>query len=120
MKFLIDNALSPLLSNLLLTAGHDSVHVRDRNLQHADDETIFDAAVAEHRIVISADTDFGTLTSFSGPKRISVILFRHPSPRRADQQAQLLLSNLSSFEEDLIHGAIVVLRQDRIRVRRLI
>lgn len=87
MKFLIDNALSPALSNLLSAAGHDSVHVRDRQLQHADDEKIFEAAVAEERIVISADTDFGTLSSFSGSKRVSVILFRHPSPRRPEQQA---------------------------------
>jgi predicted nuclease of predicted toxin-antitoxin system len=119
MKFLIDNALSPALSNLLSAAGHDSVHVRDRQLQHADDEKIFEAAVAEERIVISADTDFGTLSSFSGSKRVSVILFRHPSPRRPEQQARLLLSNLPAFEDELGQGAIVVLRQDRIRVRRL-
>jgi predicted nuclease of predicted toxin-antitoxin system len=61
MKFLIDNALSPVLATLLQKAGHDAVHVRSIGLQHADDEVIFDRAAAESRIVVSADADFGAL-----------------------------------------------------------
>ena len=58
MKFLIDNALSPALSALLQQAGHAAIHVRELGLQHAADEVIFERAAAEHRIVVSADTDF--------------------------------------------------------------
>jgi predicted nuclease of predicted toxin-antitoxin system len=50
MKFLIDNALSPELAKLLEAATHDAVHVRDRNLEKANDEEIFEAAAAEGRI----------------------------------------------------------------------
>jgi predicted nuclease of predicted toxin-antitoxin system len=119
MKFLIDNALSPELAKLLEAATHDAVHVRDRNLEKASDEEIFEAASAEYRIIVSADTDFGTILTFRRQRLPSVIIFRHPSPRRPEMQAQLLLENLASFSEDLTQGAIVVLRQDRIRVRRL-
>ncbi|HMC31393.1 MAG TPA: DUF5615 family PIN-like protein [Candidatus Angelobacter sp.] len=119
MKFLIDNALSPELAKFLQQANHDAVHVRERNLHRADDEVIFEAAAAENRVIVSADTDFGTILALRKQLLPSVILFRHPTPRRPDQQARLLLANLPSFSEDLVQGAIVVLRQDRIRVRRL-
>ena len=61
MKFLVDNALSRRVAEQLSGAGHDAVHVGDYGLQAAADETIFDRAADEERIVVSADTDFGTL-----------------------------------------------------------
>jgi hypothetical protein len=65
MKFLVDNALSPALAALLQQAGHDAIHVRSMGLQHADDDVIFDRAAVEHRIVMSADADFGTLLALA-------------------------------------------------------
>lgn len=61
MTFLVDNALPPRLAVLLRAAGHQARHVRDIGLQHADDDTIFDRAVADHSVLISADTDFATI-----------------------------------------------------------
>lgn len=119
MKFLVDNALSPQFAALLQAAGHNAVHVRDRDLQRAEDVLIADTAAAEDRVLISADTDFGAILSLGERKRPSVILFRHPTPRRPQAQAELLLSNLERFADDLETGAVVVLRQDRIRIRRL-
>lgn len=61
MKFIIDNALSPIFANKLREAGHDVMHVRDINMQASSDEEIFDLAAREDRVVVTADTDFGTL-----------------------------------------------------------
>jgi predicted nuclease of predicted toxin-antitoxin system len=60
MRFLIDNNLSPKLADLLADAGHDASHVRDLGLGSANDEVVLDRARLENRILISADTDFGT------------------------------------------------------------
>jgi predicted nuclease of predicted toxin-antitoxin system len=42
MKFLIDNALSPLVARQLRVAGHDAGHVLEHGRAAASDEHIFE------------------------------------------------------------------------------
>ena len=119
MKFLIDNALSPVLAKQLSAAGHDAIHVREYDLQAASDEEIFLRAQQEGRVVVSADTDFGTLLATREERSPSVILFRHGTQRRPERQGEILLSNLEAVEADLASGALVIVEPARLRVRTL-
>lgn len=119
MRFLIDNALSPAVAIELNNAGHDAVHVRDLAMQSASDEEIFDRARADARVVVSADTDFGTLLAARKQTAPSVILFRHGSQHRPADQSALLKSNLPQLSRALQDGSIVVIEPDRIRIRAL-
>lgn len=47
MKFLIDNALSPLVAQRLAVTGHDASHVRDYGMQAANDDESFERALSE-------------------------------------------------------------------------
>jgi predicted nuclease of predicted toxin-antitoxin system len=119
MKFLIDNALSPALADLLQQAGHDAIHVRSIGLQHADDDAIFDRAAVERRILVSADADFGTLLAVRSTQQPSVIQFRGEGSRKPDALARTLLANLPQLVDALANGSIVTFEPARVRVRLL-
>jgi predicted nuclease of predicted toxin-antitoxin system len=115
MKWLVDNALSPVVALGLHAAGQDAVHVRDLALADGADVEIFERAKQDDRVLVSADTDFGALLAQYSETRPSIVLFRGATPRRPADQVALL----PAFEEDLKSGAVVVIEPGRIRIRSL-
>lgn len=90
MNFLIDIALSIVVSEGLKEMGYDIKHVIELGLQDAEDQEIFELALKENRTIISADSDFSWLLSKLGHNKPSVILFRKGSERDPKKQIQLL------------------------------
>lgn len=119
MRFLLDQNLSPLLADELRSAGHDVAHTRELGLSRADDSLVLQRAADEDRVLISADTDFGTLLAATSAARPSVLLLRLRSWRPAADLAEVLLANLDEIADDLASGAIVVLEDERVRIRPL-
>lgn len=93
--------------------------MRDTDLQAASDQTVLQYARDQHRVLVSADTDFGTLLARSGADKPSIILIRRSSARRAREVALLLLANLDAVSDDLDVGAVVVVTDTDLRIRTL-
>ena len=119
VNYVVDANLSPRLAELLRDAGHDAVHVRDIGLRTASDNEIIDYAISTDRIVISHDTDFGTLLAYRELSKPSFILIRSSDPVDVDDQARLIVANLDAMSDDLETGAIAVFARGRLRIRRL-
>jgi len=118
VKFLADMGVSVSTVRSLREAGHDSVHLRDQGLLKMEDAHILDKARSEGRIVLTFDLDFGDLLAASGEKLPSVIVFRLRNQTPSSVQPRLF-EVLSNREADLNSGAIVVVEENRYRVRRL-
>lgn len=119
MRFLVDNALSPVLATLLEQGTHDALHVRSIGLHRSDDVVIFDRAAAEDRVVVSADTDFGALLATRSARKPSVIQFRGRGSRQPAALASAIISNLPQLADALQSGSIVTFEPSRVRVRAL-
>jgi len=119
MKLLIDANLSPKIVDALSQAGYDAEHVVDLGLVSASDEVIFDRAVADGSVVVTADSDFSMMLALRGAKSPSVVLLRHVAELPRATHARLLVENLPTVLADLERGAIVSLSPTRLAVRSL-
>jgi predicted nuclease of predicted toxin-antitoxin system len=114
MKFLVDRCAGYHLAEWLRQAGHDVVEVRER---HPDpgDQAVLAWAVAEERIVVTIDTDFGELIfAYSLPHCGLVRLPDVP----ADQRIALMGRVLTAYSDDLETKSIVTIRGQRIRISK--
>jgi predicted nuclease of predicted toxin-antitoxin system len=118
VKLLIDESLQRQAATILTEAGIDAVHVTDLGLGGATDDQILARARADSRIVVTADTDFGTLLALTGATGPSVILLRRPGRRAADR-ARTVLDVLALVHEQLGRGSVVTVEHTRVRVREL-
>ena len=83
MRFLADMGVDIRVVDWLRDSGHEAIHLREHGMHRASDRTIFAKAMAEDRIVITFDLDFGTLAALARDRSPSIVLFRLSNARLA-------------------------------------
>ena len=119
MRLPLDANLSPWIIDRLAAVGHDVAHVQDLGLLTADDVTILQRCESDHRVLVTADTDFPMMLALSGASSPSVVLLRGVAEEPPGTHADLLIANLASLSEALDAGAIATITPSRVRVRDL-
>lgn len=118
MRFLADMGVDVRVVRWLREHGHDAIHLRDEGLQRMPDGEIFAKAIAERRVVLTFDLDFGEIAALTRGKTASVVLFRLQNtrtPHVIDRLAAVLANASAALEK----GAVVLVEETRHRIRKL-
>lgn len=118
MRFLLDMGLAPRTARYLRERGYDAVHLREEGLQRLPDVQIVAKAVAEQRIILTHDLDFGRIVALSKERAPSVVTFRLNDMRAST--VNLHLDELvARFAADLESGVLISVTDQGARIRHL-
>jgi predicted nuclease of predicted toxin-antitoxin system len=118
MNFLLDVNIPSSLGKRLQEIGHTYRWVPHCLSPTASDSAIMQEAVSAGEVILTHDTDFGMLLSFSGVSKPSVVLFRIDKIN-SDLFLGLLVDNWHLISEPLSKGALIIFESDKFRIREL-
>ncbi len=118
MKFLLNMNTPRALGVKLIAQAHACRHVGDIGMARASDTEIVQVAKANAETVITHDLDYGNLLAFSGEASPSVIIFRMRNNHPNNLYTRMMLV-WREIAQPLEQGAIVVLEDATLRIRRL-
>ncbi len=116
MRFIVDESTGAAVVEHLRRAGHDVLAVAETMPQAADDE-ILTRAVADARIVVTNDKDFGDLVYRSGQAHHGILLLR-PSDEDPSARVRLVRTVLAQYA-DRLPDAFTVATDGKMRIRAL-
>lgn len=116
LRLLVDIGVSKKVEEWLLRNGYNMKAVRDINPRMNDDE-ILKIAVAENRMVVTMDKDFGELVHNFGLPHAGVLLLRLEDAR-SDEKVKSIEKILTEYSDRLLNN-FCVFQNGRLRIRKL-
>jgi predicted nuclease of predicted toxin-antitoxin system len=110
---LLDSSIWGPTAARLRAAGHDVSYVGDREADPGD-SAILGEALRERRILVTLDKDFGEMAVRLGRLHAGIIRLER---MRVAEQADVCLRVLERFASELLSGAIITARRNRVRIR---
>jgi len=116
MRFLANENIPGPVVAILREHGHDVFWVKE-SMAGADDAMVLALAQDQHRVIVTADTDFGELAFHSRlPAQSGVILIRIDW-KDPDVDNRVVVNALTSRDD--WSGNFAVVERDRVRIRPL-
>jgi predicted nuclease of predicted toxin-antitoxin system len=116
VRFLADESCDAAVFRALRAAGHDVISIAETS-PGAADRVVLELAVADDRVLVTRDKDFGELVFSAGARARGVLLLRSP-PLVISALPQLVIE-LASTRADDLSTSFVVIAPSGVRVTRL-
>lgn len=119
MKFPADMGVSPRTVAFLRSLGHEAVRLPEVGMSQSEDIEVIARAAREGEVVLTFDLDYPALLALRQAERASAIVFRTVIADPGWINSRLAVS-LPMILQPLNEGAIVVVEDDRVRIRLLV
>jgi len=112
MRFLVDECTGPRVAEWLREQGHEVVSVFD-DKRGLDDDRVLKTSLAEDRILVTNDKDFGEMI-FRDRREHCGVIFLRLSDERATKKIEVLEHLLANYS-DKISGHFVTVSETKVR-----
>lgn len=106
LSFLTDENIDQEVVNFLRTQGHDVLDIKEQGLFAMSDRSILEMAGKQNRVVISQDSDFGTLI-FRDKMDVRGVVYLRPGHESPEVHLQTLEAILSANLDLTSHFMLV-------------
>jgi predicted nuclease of predicted toxin-antitoxin system len=113
IRFLADESCDFSIVTALRDNRYDVLAVIDR-MPGATDQQVIELALAEQRVLLTEDKDFGQLVFAAGKAGGGVIFIRYPANLRKELSERVL--ELVNREGDRLQHAFAVIQPGRVRI----
>jgi predicted nuclease of predicted toxin-antitoxin system len=117
INFFADENIQNALIEWIKSKGFDISGIRTENLYGLDDEKIIQKAFAEKKVIITQDSDFGTII-FTKKIKFYAIIYLKPGHHNSEYHIptlEIILNNIDKIKEGSI--IIGVRKNDEIKIR---
>ena len=118
MRLLANTCISPKTVEFLRSLGYETKRASELGLSTSTDQEIIDYAAKNSMVLITMDLDVGRIIALIWERKPSVILLRLRKPTVENMNKKLSYA-LNKTMDKLEKGVVVVLEEQRIRIREL-
>ena len=118
MRFKLDENFSTASAQYLRLAGHDVMTIREEHLEGAEDERVFSACVAEDRVLITLDHDFGNVIRFSPRSSPGIVIIELPPGQSPVSMQSSLAVLLGALKTTPFRKALWIVEPGRVRIHQ--